>query len=135
MQADRRDFEKPLSQGAAVDVGYKRGHIFRKGSCKGKLPAAYGVDKVQTVGVERLAADPAAVGVVEKVSRQRMAYGGHMNPDLMGSSCFQAEADIGQIPFFIIGEPPEMGSGCFAFLPVDSAQNRRAGGASNGLVY
>ena len=45
--------------------------------------------KGKAVGVERLAADPAALGIIEIISDLVTADIAHMNPDLMSPSGFQ----------------------------------------------
>ena len=45
--------------------------------------------KGKVVGVERLAADSAALGIIEIISDQGTADIAHMNPDLMSPAGFQ----------------------------------------------
>ena len=50
---------------------------------------AFPVKKGKAVGVERMAADPAALGIIEIISDQGTADIAHMNPDLMSPAGFQ----------------------------------------------
>ena len=59
--------------------------------------------------MERLPVDKAVVRAVEKIPRQRMPDGCHMDPDPVCSSCHKEEADESNVGVLVVGKRPVMG--------------------------
>ena len=59
--------------------------------------------------MERLTVDKTVVRAVEKIPWQRMPDGFHMDADLVCPSCFQEEADEGEVSGLVVGKCPVMG--------------------------
>lgn len=63
-------------------------HIFRQRRCEFHRLFCDGMEKLKTMGVQSLPADDFHIRIVKIISDQRKSKIFHMDPDLMGTSCF-----------------------------------------------
>ena len=64
-----------------------------------------------------------SVGIVQRVSDQRMSDRRHVYPDLMGTSRFQMQLHISKSS--ALPERPKMSDGSFSVLRINTALNER----------
>lgn len=106
--------------------GNQVSHILRQRSREFKLLSGHRVGKAQIDGMKRLTVDQTVVRAVEKIPRQRVPDGFHMDADLVRSSGFQQETDEREVGVLVVCNSLIMGHSSITPLRIADALNGRA---------
>lgn len=99
------------------DVWKQVSHILRQRSREFKLLPGRRVGKAQIGGMKRLAVDQTVIRAVEKIPRQWVPDGFHMDADLVCSSRLQQEADEREVGVLVVCDGLIMGHGSLTPAP------------------
>lgn len=81
--------------------------------------------------MQSLPADITIVGMVQKVSRNRMANCLHMDTDLMRTACLKGQGKQRQIRVFVVSERPVVCDSAFPACNIGDPFNRGTGFSGN----